>query len=502
MKSRASSPAVPALTLVLALMLVLAPRGADGLALRPTQVHMARRSGLHFPSRLRKPLVRAAAVDGTANDPAEDRENSVLAGGSSGFIASYINLVKLIAGAGVLSLPAGVKAVSSDLRVAKLAVAMLVAAGTVTAYCFWNIGRLCELTGKATYRDAVTAAMNRRWGQVVAWSTTIKTFVASIMYSIVMADSFISLATTFGLPALFQQRTAALLGLTGSVLVPLCLLRSFSALKYTSFLGVIGTLFTAWFTGRRALDGSYLAPAGEYLASVPTHLQPAFSTAAPSMAGLFVLSSMLSTAFVAHYNAPKFWTELKGRSTKKFGALCAAAFGTTSVMFAVIMVAGFATFGGASSGFILNNYSPVDTLATVARVAILVTVLSGFPLTFSGLQGGVLELTGKQAASWKVKDRYTFGLLAAVTTLACFLRDLGFVASFGGALLGSAIIYIFPSLAFVAVTEKRIADGKQARTGALRAELIANKGLAVGGVALGIIGAVVSVLKSFTSVLG
>ena len=39
-------------------------------------------------------------------------------------------------------------------------------------------------------------------------------------------------------------------------------------------------------------------------------------------------------------------------------------------------------------------------------------------------------------------------LLGVITAAASFLTDLGFVSAFAGALLGSAVIYLFPSIMF------------------------------------------------------
>jgi len=40
------------------------------------------------------------------------------------------------------------------------------------------------------------------------------------------------------------------------------------------------------------------------------------------------------------------------------------------LLFSLIMSVGFLTFGGSSLGFVLNNYSGKDFLATAARLAI------------------------------------------------------------------------------------------------------------------------------------
>ena len=85
---------------------------------------------------------------------------------------------------------------------------------------------------------------------------------------------------------------------------------------------------------------------------------------------IFRLVAMISSAYVAHYNAPKFWNELKDRTRTKYNTVVASSFFISFIIYVIVATAGFYTFGGHSSGFILNNYANSDVLATIARVAI------------------------------------------------------------------------------------------------------------------------------------
>jgi Transmembrane amino acid transporter protein len=63
---------------------------------------------------------------------------------------------------------------------------------------------------------------------------------------------------------------------------------------------------------------------------------------------------------------------------------------------------------------------------------------------------GLTKPTDKQRTAW------TVGLLSLVSTLSLFLKDLGFVNSFGGALIASGIIYVFPALMFLAPLRRKV----------------------------------------------
>jgi sodium-coupled neutral amino acid transporter 11 len=76
-----------------------------------------------------------------------------------------------------------------------------------------------------------------------------------------------------------------------------------------------------------------------------------------------------------HYNSARFYTELKDRSLPRFAVAVSSSFGIAAVAYMAIASFGFLTFGGNSSGFILNNYSPYDPLANISRIAIGISVL-------------------------------------------------------------------------------------------------------------------------------
>ena len=151
------------------------------------------------------------------------------------------------------------------------------------------------------------------------------------------------------MPAILQSRTNVLLLLTGLVLYPLCSLKSLSSLAPFSLLGLSGTLYTAIFMGMRYFDGSYAA-GGRFFAQLAT--KPVFNTRGPYKLDhlCFVLLSMFSTAYIAHYNAPSFYTELKDNTLPRFNTVVGLSFGVSIAIFCFVMSVGFLTFGGACQG--------------------------------------------------------------------------------------------------------------------------------------------------------
>ena len=115
---------------------------------------------------------------------------------------------------------------------------------------------------------------------------------------------------------------------------------------------------------------------------------------------------------------------------------------------------GFLTFGSASSGLILNNYSNADSLMGLSRIAVAVSLVFSYPLAFVGARDGVLDLL-KLKSEPKTQNALTVALLAGVTTAALIIPDVSFVMAFAGATLGNALIYVFPALMFRGAIKKK-----------------------------------------------
>ena len=112
----------------------------------------------------------------------------------------------------------------------------------------------------------------------------------------------------------------------------------------------------------RYVSGHY-APGGAFASTLAPHLVPSFGSAGASAAfspKSAILLCMLSTAYLAHYNAPKYHSELRDNTVRRFNVMTGCSFAISVAMFAGVTSLGFLTFGKASQGFILNNYATTD----------------------------------------------------------------------------------------------------------------------------------------------
>lgn len=410
------------------------------------------------------PLKENVSTSGTASTSIKKKITDIKGGaedGKSSLSTAMFNLVKGIVGAGVLSLPAGVAAFGDAKSACLPAVLLIAIMGSFSGYNFSLIGRVCAFTGADSYSNAWEKSVGEKSAWIPALCCTCKTFIAVLAYSMVLAETFAGIFNAMGLKV---SRTQTLVGLTSTVLFPLCLLKNLASLAPFSLLGIFGMALTVTCMGIRYFDGTYALPNGKLLEGLAK--LPAFGVKGASSAlsaNSFILICMLSTAFMAHFNAPKFYNELENNTIERYNTLVATSFGVAILIFSASTALGFATFGSSSAGFILSNYNSKDKLIGLSRIAVAFSLIFTYPLVFVGCRDGVLSLlkVPKEKQTNAKLDQLTVVLLAMITFAATILEDLSFVMSFGGATLGNALIYILPAIMFKSVV-KNMGDNASA----------------------------------------
>lgn len=159
---------------------------------------------------------------------------------------------------------------------------------------------------------------------------------------------------------------------------------------------------------------------------------------------------MLSSTFICHISAPRFYHELKDQSVPRFNRLVALGFGSSIVIAGIMAAIGFATFGAHCSGFVLNNYAPSDMWIGFSRLAVTASILFSYPLAFQGLRDGALETLGIPVADsdHQTLNRATITLLFFLTVVATQLTDVSGLVALNGATLGNMLAYIMPAVMY------------------------------------------------------
>jgi amino acid permease len=369
-------------------------------------------------------------------------------GGTATIPNEVLNLVKNIVGAGALALPSGVAAFASAPSALYAASLWLLIMGAMFAYYFLLLGRVCRITKTATYAEAWERLFGpQAW---VALAVALKAGMGNLECSMILADSFRDLLHTLGWKVV--NRTGALWLVTLVALLPLCLLKNLAVLAPFSMLGLLAMAFTGVAIAMRYFDGSYVE-GGQFYNEIDDKMKPSFGDQG-FLAGfglnVLVLLCMVSEAYIAHYNAPRFWIELKQRSVPRFGKVVCWSFGISAAYYVFVTSFGFLTFGAHSAGFLLNNYSTQDTLASISRACVGCSLIFGYPLIFVGFRDAMLDvfLIPPSLQTAYNLNLLTILMLTLITLLAMVLQDLGLVTAVGGGTLGTVVVFIVPTLMF------------------------------------------------------
>lgn len=446
--------------LLLALVLVVWTPSASAL-------NVFQRPSLAVPrgGAAKKLVKRATAATPTAESNSE---------GTATIPNEVFNLVKSIVGAGVLSLPYGVAAFGNAPSALVPAIGLIALMGALSAYTFGLIGRVCKLSNTESYSDAWDETVGRSSSALIAFSCFIDCFAGNLSYSMILADTLVNLLASTGVAV---TRTQSLLGVTGVVLLPLCLMKNLASLAPFSLVGIMGMLYTTLAMGLRYF-GKVYQPDGAFFDSQLT--APVFGTAGAAAAlspKSLILMCMLSNAYIAHFNAPKFLKELKNPTMGRFNQVIAWSFSTAVLLYGLITGFGFLTFGAASNGLILNNYSTADIWASLSRIAVAISITCSYPLIFVGTRDGLLDLfkVKSDQRSNDLLNKVTLAILAVVTVMAAKLTDLGLVASVGGATFGTALVFVYPVVMFLKSQKEKTAE-------TIPAAIIGVLGLAMGAI--------------------
>jgi len=243
------------------------------------------------------------------------QQPKVISGGTASISTEIFNLIKAIVGVGVLSLPAGIAAFGNAPSAVLPALGLMLVIGLLSAYGFALIGKVCAYTGATSYREAWAKSVGSSSSWIPAWSATAKTTLACLAFSMVLADTFSALLRT-------SERTQVLSTLTIVILLPLCWLKDLASLAPFSLVGVLGMVFTGISMTKRYLDQSYVPGAivatkvvGDAVQHVYENKPLLEKVVSPVFGNLgwkaawspqsLILVCMLSTAYMAHFNAPK-----------------------------------------------------------------------------------------------------------------------------------------------------------------------------------------------------
>lgn len=277
--------------------------------------------------------------------------------------SSLVSLIKTISGAGLLSIPF---AFSTDGLIAGVLIIAL--AGITSGYGLFLQVYVSKYVpaGHATFFNLCSITYPTL---SVVFDIAIATqcFGCAISYLVLIGDLMPTIITSVPFVSLDHYKQFWIL-VSAVLCVPLSFLRNLDSLKYTSVLGLTAIGYMALLVVAHFLIGD-----------VPESYKGEIVLFPDSATKVFSTFSIVVFAFTGHQNMFSIINEAKNKSLSSLSTLVNLAIAILAVLFIIIGVAGYLTFGDLVNGNIILLY-PSAFSTTVGRFCIVFMVVFSFPL--------------------------------------------------------------------------------------------------------------------------
>lgn len=278
-------------------------------------------------------------------------------------LSSLVSLIKTIVGAGLMSIPL---AFATDGVVFGVLIVLL--AAITSGYGLFLQAYVARFVpkGHATFFN-ICSITYPTLSVVFDTAIAVQCFGCAISYLVLIGDLMPTIVTT--VPYLDPEHYRSFWILTSAVLcVPLSFLKNLDSLKYTSILGLVAIGYLA------------LLVVGEYFFGHVSHkLRGEIVLVPQSLQGVFSTFSIIVFAYTGHQNMFSIINEAANNSLASMTRLINFAVICASVLFILVGLTGYLTFGDKIGGNVILLY-PDSWLTTVGRVAIVFMVIFLFPL--------------------------------------------------------------------------------------------------------------------------
>ena len=242
------------------------------------------------------------------------------------------------------------------------------------------IGYCCISCGVKSFRDLWNIVLGQGSAWIIDMTIFLNGWITLICYIILIGDfttkSFEGLLGPDHILA--KSRGLNQTVITAFVLLPLSLARDLQRLAFTSILG-LGVLVYVLFVVIH--DSIWHSP----------EISPDVALCQWNF-GVFEAIALYCHAFVAHYNAPKVFSELANPTLGRWTLLVGIAYSVAFVVYAEFAWAGFRRFQLSVEGNVLKNYGPqLDVL--IAWLGMGFSIAFTYPLVFNSAREAAINLT-------------------------------------------------------------------------------------------------------------
>ncbi|KAI3377863.1 hypothetical protein L3Q82_008999 [Scortum barcoo] len=374
-----------------------------------------------------------------------DRRRS---GGVSSLGAVFI-VVNAALGAGLLNFPAAFNmagGVTAGVMLQMFMLIFIISGLVILGYC-------SQVSNESTYQEVVRASCGKVTGVLCEVAIAVYTFGTCIAFFIVIGDQLDRLIAAAGHEAdgmvghwYTDRKFNIAVTAVSLIILPLSIPKEIGFQKYASALSVMGT----WYVRTIVVIIKYMWPDKEV---TPSYV-PASSA---SWTAVFNAMPTICFGFQCHVSCVPVFDSMSRKEIKPWGVVVTLSMIICLFVYTGTGVCGYLTFGSNVSQDVLMSYPPDDIAVAIARVFIVICVVTSYPiLHFCGravIEGLWLRFQGEQVEVCVRRERrrrilQTLVWFVVTLVLALFIPDIGRVISLIGG-LAACFIFVFPGLCLI-----------------------------------------------------
>eukprot|EP01084_Bolivina_argentea_P215880 366607_1 len=363
--------------------------------------------------------------------------------GTSNLFVTILNMMKLMIGSGMLSLPwafahvgliPGLIACIFCATFDFIAAMLLIYSSEITQLFEYSavlrlIGPIWEYAGAICLLYVVS-------GSLVGYLILIGDFINDAIEQLGVAPNSI--------PA---QRQIIIIAFTVCLLTPLVLLKDLSSLRFSSFIGIAAIAYCVILlvvtTIVHVNQASFMLGSAYDSNSI-------FEVMDWNIC-FFIMTNVCTQAYVCHYSVQRVYLDLKDRTVERMWIANGVSYASVCIIYVIFAVCGYILYGSTCPSDVLIAFvGGVDVV--IARFAMTFSVCGTYPLAFVACQATLEHqfFSTKKNKIWNYKQKPWLRIVIILLTqcvyliLSCIIPTVGPVVSVNGAVSTIGLIALFP----------------------------------------------------------
>ncbi|CAK8695631.1 unnamed protein product [Clavelina lepadiformis] len=373
---------------------------------------------------------------------------------ATGTFGAVFIVVNAAMGAGLLNMPkafAMAGGISTGVTIEMCFLVLIIGSLMILGYC----AHVYQCT---TYQQVIETVCGKFVGVITECCIILYMFGTSIAMIIIVGDQFDKVMEAIVGPDFchhwYMNRKFTMCVFSIAVIFPLCIPRNIGFLRHASVVGVIATIVVMVTVVVKFTMGTYTP-------STIQHSPKSLSETLSAIPTIFF-------AYQCHVSSVPVYASLKKKTSSNWVIVISCAIFLCALSYTLTGICGYLTFGDDVKSDVLQSYDAKDDWVIIARVSIVIAMLTSYPIVHFCGRAALLTLFVKMklfsqnpTTKFEKVRRYLVTSVWFLTSLvlALFIPNIGQAIAVVGGFAGCFIV-LFPGLCLTKLAIDLIEDAK------------------------------------------